>query len=39
MQHALRPSVLVPDGFEVETAVCEGATTAITIRPKTGASH
>jgi transposase len=32
MQHALRPSALVPDGFVVESAVCDGAATLITIR-------
>ena len=33
MQHALRPSALVPDGFIVESAVCDGGTTLITVRP------
>ena len=29
---ALRPSALVPHGFEVANAVCDGATTVITVR-------
>jgi hypothetical protein len=33
MQRALRPSALVPPGFEVESAICDGTTTLITIRP------
>src|SRR5579859_273134 len=33
MQRALRPSALVPRGFDVERAVCDGATTVITVRP------
>jgi transposase len=32
MQHALRPSALVPRGFVVDSAVRDGATTLITIR-------
>ena len=32
IQHALRPSALVPRGFAVDSAVREGATTLITIR-------
>ena len=32
MQQALRPSALVPHGFEVASAVCDGATTVITVR-------
>jgi transposase len=39
MQRTLRPSALVPDGFEVESAVCDGATTMITVRPKSGKSN
>ncbi len=33
MEHALRPSALVPDGFVVDSAVCDGGTTLIRIRP------
>ncbi|WP_456652109.1 ISL3 family transposase [Bradyrhizobium sp. LM2.3] len=33
MQRALRPSALIPPGFDVESAVCDGATTVITVRP------
>ena len=33
MQRALRPSALVPRGFDVESAVCDGAATVITVRP------
>jgi hypothetical protein len=33
MEHALRPSALVPDGFIVGSAVCDGGTTLITVRP------
>jgi transposase len=33
MEHALRPSALVPDGFVVDSAVCDGGTTLITVRP------
>ncbi|MGY8684157.1 transposase family protein [Bradyrhizobium sp. UFLA05-153] len=33
MQRALRPSALVPPGFVVESAVCEGTATVITVRP------
>src|SRR5436190_17545020 len=32
MQQALRPSALVPLGFVVENATCDGATTVITVR-------
>jgi hypothetical protein len=32
MQQTLRPSALVPRGFVVESAVCDGATTLITVR-------
>lgn len=38
MQRALRPSALVPRGFNVESAVCDGAATVITIRPTSGTS-
>src|SRR3954466_9987691 len=38
MQRALRPSALVPRGFEVESAFCDGATTVITVRPTSGTS-
>jgi hypothetical protein len=30
MQRALRPSALVPRGFDVESAICDGAATVIT---------
>ncbi|WMT78935.1 ISL3 family transposase [Bradyrhizobium sp. Ash2021] len=33
MQRALRPSALVPPGFVVESAVWDGMTTVITVRP------
>ncbi|MGY4408198.1 hypothetical protein ACVIYL_009001 [Bradyrhizobium sp. USDA 3315] len=33
LQRALRPSALVPRGFDVESAVCDGAATVITGRP------
>ena len=33
MQRALRPSALVPRGFDVESAVCDGVATVITVRP------
>ena len=33
MQRALRPSALVPRGFNVESAFCDGATTVINVRP------
>ncbi|MDH2347758.1 transposase family protein [Bradyrhizobium sp. SSUT77] len=33
MQRALRPSALIPSGFAVESAVCDGAATVITVRP------
>ena len=32
MQHAFRPSALVPPGFTVEEAVFDGATAVITVR-------
>ena len=32
MQQALRPFALVPLGFVVENATCDGATTVITVR-------
>src|ERR1700746_2879977 len=38
MQHALRPSALVPDGFAVESAVCDGGITLITVRPTSNTS-
>ena len=38
MQRALRPSALVPRGFDVESAFCDGATTVITVRPTSGKS-
>ena len=38
MQRALRPSALVPRGFVVESAFCDGATTVITVRPTSGTS-
>ena len=38
MQRALRPSALVPRGFGVESAFCDGATTVITVRPTSGTS-
>src|SRR3954454_4040204 len=38
MQRALRSSVLVPHGFDVESAFCDGATTVITVRPTSGTS-
>ncbi|SEF11113.1 Transposase [Rhizobiales bacterium GAS191] len=39
MHRALRPSALVPRGFEVESAVCDGATIGITIRHMSKASR
>ena len=33
MQRALRPSALIPPGFDVESAICDGAATVITVRP------
>ena len=33
MQRALRPSTLVPRGFDVESALCDSGTTVITVRP------
>jgi transposase len=38
MQRALRPSALVPRGFDVESAVFDGTTTVITVRPTSGTS-
>ena len=38
MQKALRPFALVPPGFVVESAVCDSATTLITVRPTSQAS-
>jgi transposase len=38
MQRVLRPSALVPRGFDVESAFCDGATTVITVRPTSAAS-
>lgn len=38
MQGALRPSALVPRGFDVESAVCDGAATVITVRPTSDTS-
>lgn len=38
MQRALRPSALVPRGFDVESAFDDGATTVITVRPTSGTS-
>jgi hypothetical protein len=38
MQRALRSSALVPRGFEVESAFCDGAMTVITVRPTSGTS-
>ncbi|WP_456664841.1 transposase family protein [Bradyrhizobium sp. LB13.1] len=38
MQRALRPSALIPPGFDVESAVCDGATTVITVRPRSDRS-
>src|SRR3954469_7235919 len=38
MQRALRPSALVPHGFDVESAFCDGATTVITVRPTSATS-
>ena len=38
MQRALRPSALVPRGFDVESAVCDGAETVITVRPTSDTS-
>jgi len=38
MQRALRPSALVPRGFEVESAVTDGAATVITVRPTSNTS-
>ena len=38
MQRALRPSALVPRGFDVESAFCDVATTVITVRPTSDTS-
>jgi len=38
MQQALRPSALVPRGFDVESAVCDGVATVITVRPTSDTS-
>ena len=38
MHQSLRPSALVPRGFVVERAICEGAATLITIRHASKAS-
>jgi hypothetical protein len=38
MQRALRPSALIPRGFDVESAVCDGAETVITVRPTSDTS-
>jgi hypothetical protein len=38
MQRAIRPSALVPRGFDVDSAVCDGAATVITVRPTSGTS-
>jgi len=38
MQRALRPAALVPRGFEVESAFCDGAATVITVRPTSDTS-
>jgi transposase len=38
MQRALRPSALVPRGFDVESALCDGNMTVITVRPTSGTS-
>jgi len=38
MQRALRPSALVPRGFDVESASCDGATTVIIVRPMSDTS-
>src|SRR5271169_6794939 len=37
-QRVLRPSALVPRGFDVESAFCDGATTVITVRSTGGTS-
>jgi len=36
MRQALRRSALVPRGFDVESAVFDGTTTVITVRPANG---
>ncbi len=33
MQHAVRPSALVPDGLAVESAIRDGGSTLITVAP------
>ena len=33
MMSTLRPSALVPSGFHVESAACDGATTVFTVHP------
>ena len=38
MQRPLRPSALVPRGFDVESAVYDGAATVITVRPTSDTS-
>ena len=38
MQRALRPSALIPSGFDVESGVCDGAATVITVRPTSDTS-
>ena len=38
MQRALRPSGLVPRGFDVESAFCDVATILITVGPTSGTS-
>src|SRR3979490_3033547 len=38
MQRTLRPLALVPRGFDVESAFCDGATTVITVRPTSDTS-
>ena len=37
MRHILRPSAIVPNGFAVENAVCDGGAKLITGRPLCGA--
>jgi hypothetical protein len=38
MQRALRPSAPVPRGFDVESTICDGAATVITVRSMSGTS-
>lgn len=38
MQRALRPSALIPRGFDVESAICDGDTTVITVRANSDTS-